>query len=73
VCFSSTPSLAWSLSGYFHPEVPSWDLWQTWSDVPTGYEALLFDDGPPDVKEYRVYERIYKRDLWYVATRVNNG
>jgi hypothetical protein len=21
------------------------------------------------VKEYRIYERVYKRDLWYVGTR----
>lgn len=71
VCFADSPSLAWALSGMTGrgPEVASWDLWMTWSDVPSGMEAILFDDDRSRVKEYRVYERIYKRDLWYVATR----
>lgn len=70
VCFSDSPSLAWGLSGKFHPEVPSWDLWMVWNTVPSGYEALPFDGDELDrIKEYRVYERIFKRDLWYVATR----
>lgn len=69
VCFSDNPSLAWSLSGRFHPEITPWDLWMTWSDVPAGYEALPFDGGAAGVKEYRVYERIYKRNLWRVGSR----
>lgn len=67
ICFSGYPSLAWGLSGSLHPEIPSWDLWQTWTHSIKGYEVIPFDDG--SVKEYRVYERIYKRDVWYVATR----
>ena len=68
ICFADSPALAWALSGRIHPEIPEWDLWMTWSSVPNGYEVLPFDDGQP--KEYRVYHRIYKRNLWYVGTRM---
>lgn len=71
VCFADSPSLAWGLSGGMpgrSDEVPSWDLWMMWSDVPSGMEEIPFDE-PGRVREYRVYERIFKRDLWYVATR----
>lgn len=73
VCFSNTPHLAWQLSGRIHPEIKEWDLWMTWSSIPSGMEAILesFRDRPGHyIKEYRVYERIYKRDIWRVATRV---
>ena len=74
VCYADSPSLAWALSGALPRgrEHDSWDLWQTWSDVPTGFEELPYDDGGPRsgaVKEYRVYERVYARDLWYVGSR----
>lgn len=67
-CWSDSPSLAWSLSGDIHRDVPSWDLWMIWSNVPKGYEVIPFDDGKP--KEYRIFERIFKKNVWYVATRV---
>ena len=72
VCFSGSPSLAWALSGAIGQTeaITSWDLWQVWSDRLDGYEVLVFDDDPDEVKEFRVYHRIYKRDIWYVATRV---
>lgn len=71
VCLSATPSLAWALSGAHHPEVDRWDLWMVWSDVPTALMKLRDVDtnGRSHVKEYRVRERIWKRDIWYVATR----
>lgn len=71
VCFADSPSLAWVLSGGTARgrEHSSWDLWMVWSDRLNGYEELRFDDEPGKVKEYRVYERVYKRDVWYVATR----
>lgn len=70
ICYSDSPSMAWALSGQIHPEVPSWDLWMTWSDTPRGYEMLPLDGDPLGrIKEYRIYERIYKRDLWYVGSR----
>lgn len=65
VAFATSPSLAWGLSGGMRPDIGSWDLWQTWAGRVSGYERLSFDSGA----EIRVYERIYKRDLWYVATR----
>lgn len=69
VCFSESPALAWSLSGGTGrgKHIDSWDLWTCWSDAASGMEAIPFDNG--DTKEWRVYERIFKRDLWYVATR----
>jgi hypothetical protein len=75
-CWAPDPQLAWWLSGRNHPEVDSWDLWQTWSDVPSGMEALIDcrrDNGVHYVKEYRVYERIFKRDIWLVATRSSSS
>lgn len=72
VCFSHSPSLAWALSGACHPEIESWDLWMMWSNVPSGYEEIYdhyADTGREYVKEFRVYERVWKRDVWYVATR----
>lgn len=72
VCLSDSPPLAWALSGQLDPEPKHWDLWMVWASRLTGYEQIPFDDGGPrsgDIKEYRVYHRIYKRDLWYVATR----
>jgi hypothetical protein len=71
VCLSDSPSLAWVLSGDTARGrlVSSWDLWCVWDDRLNGYEVLPFDDEPDRVKEYRVYQRIFKRDLWYVGTR----
>lgn len=77
VCFANDPHLAWQLSGRIHHEITSWDLWQTWSDVPSGMEAMVdyrgvgARGGEYYVKEYRVYERIFKRDIWLVATRTS--
>lgn len=39
-----------------------------WSNIPSGYE-VLFIEGTKKPKEYRIYERIFKRDIWYVGTR----
>lgn len=72
ICFADSPSLAWSLSGANHNTIPSWDLWQVWSNVVSGREEIYDtypDTGRSYIKEYRVYERIFKRDIWYVATR----
>jgi hypothetical protein len=62
ICFSENPALAWQLSG--HDDGPQdWDLWMTYSDVASGMEAITDtypDTGITYVKEWRVYERIYK-------------
>jgi hypothetical protein len=79
VCFASNPDLAWSLSGKTARgrQIHSWDLWMLWSDdVPGGYEEIVDyykDSDRSYVKEYRVYERIFKRHLWYVGTRTQEG
>lgn len=75
VCFSDNPMMAWSLSGDMYPEIKSWDLWVCYPDVQTSFEGweVVTDTYPRSgetfVKEYRVYSRVYKRDLKYVATR----
>lgn len=69
ICLAPSPSLGFALCIEYHPEIPEWDLWQVWADNLRGRE-LLFDDRDRTVKEYRVYERIYKRDIWYVGSRV---
>lgn len=68
VCFHDTPARAWALSGARGHSVPSWDLWMMWSNRAPTLKALPgWEPGVPH--EYRVYGRVYKRDLWYVATR----
>lgn len=72
VCLSSSPSLAWGLSGAMPRgrEIAAWDLWMTHADRLDGYEEIP-DDRDGSVKEVRVYHRIYKRDLWLVGTRTS--
>ncbi len=67
VCFSDSPSLAWSLSGALADGTDAWDLWMMWSSVPTKLKRRR--DGGKRVIEYRVFERVYKRDLWRVGSR----
>lgn len=75
VCFSDDPWLAWVLSGRMWPDISSWDLWMCHFPSQTSfnhYEAILDtypDTGRHYIKEYRVYTRVYKRDLTYLATR----
>lgn len=74
VCFADSPSWAWALSGALRPDHPEWDLWQMWSDVPSGYEELPgYGEREGRVHEYRVYERVFKRDLWLVGSRPQQG
>lgn len=75
VCFSDDPIMAWQLSGKMFPEIRSWDLWLCNVNVQTSfkhYEVVTdttVDTGRQFIKEYRVYTRVYKRDVLYVATR----
>lgn len=78
VCFSDDPILAWYLSGrmWVDPKNPEeWDLWSVNMRCQTSfghYEIILDtfpDTGRHYTKEYRVYSRVYKRDLTYVGTR----
>lgn len=75
ICFSDDPWLAWVLSGRMWPDIPSWDLWAcnlNTQDSFQGYELILDtfpDTGRRYTKEYRIYTRVFKRDLNYLATR----
>lgn len=72
VCLSDDPLLAWYLSGRLHPEIDEWDLWMVFTERVGKAEAILElyrDRSGHYVKEWRVYHRIYKRDLHYLATR----
>lgn len=60
VCFAKSPSLAWTLAKV-NCNLRWWDLWMVWSDCLDGYEIIN--------KEYRIYHRIYKRNVWFVGTR----
>lgn len=75
VCFSDDPFLAWHLSGNMWPEFNSWDLWAVnmgTQDSVDHYEIITdtyTDTGRRFVKEYRIYKRVYKRDVKYIGTR----
>jgi hypothetical protein len=75
VSFSDDPFLAWCLSGKMFPDIKSWDLWMCHIPSQTSFDHYeIITDTYPDtgrhfVKEYRVYCRVYKRDLTYLATR----
>jgi hypothetical protein len=75
ICFSEDPILGWTLSGEMWQEIKSWDLWMTNCNAQTSfdhYEIItdtFVDTGRYYVKEYRIYTRVYKRDLIYLGTR----
>lgn len=75
VCFSDDPILAWVLSGRMWPEQKSWDLWMCHVPSQTSFNHWEIitdtyrDTGRHYIKEYRIYTRVFKRDLDYVATR----
>lgn len=76
-CFCDDPWLAWILSGNMWPEIKSWDLWMLSMEDQTSFKhyEIITDTyvstGRHYIKEYRVYDRVYKRDLTYLATRVS--
>lgn len=75
VCFSDDALLGWQLSGKMWPEIPEWDLWMCNTDAQTSFDhyEVITDTyrttGRQFIKEYRVYKRVFKRDLYYLATR----
>ncbi|NOQ62718.1 hypothetical protein [Mycolicibacterium fortuitum] len=69
ICLADSPLLAWNLIGRYRPHIHEWDLWWTSGSAVGHYETIPFDDG--EIREYRVYHRIFKRDLWMVGTRLN--
>ena len=60
-----------------YPDIEEWDLWMCHMAHQTsfeGYEIITdtyFNTGRTFVKEYRIYKRVYKRDLIYVGSRTN--
>lgn len=70
ICFGVSPAWAWALSAAFSPHIESWDLWQVWrADLPRN--KAVWDEGR--IKEVRSFERVYKRHLWYVGSRLQRG
>lgn len=64
--------LAWHLSGRLDPAIDAWDLWQVLAYELNGYEMILdtfVNTGRHYIKEFRIYERIPKRNVRYVASR----
>lgn len=75
ICFADDVNLAWTLSGANHPHIDEWDLWQVYADDAERWEVILdtyYQTGRHYVKEYRVYHRIYKRHVHYVASRTSD-
>lgn len=68
VCFAETPSWAWALSGGQGAEPGTeWDLWQCQINGLEVEEKPTYDEHR--WHELRVYERVFKRRIWHVATR----
>jgi len=69
LCFSPTPSCAWSLSGAMEwtSEVDGWDLWQV--RLEEGDEVHIRPDFGPTIQEVKVYTPIPSNRLWYVGER----
>lgn len=76
ICFSDEPRLAWILSGFMHSEeIKEWDLWMVFSYDAEEWEAIIdtfHDTGRKYVKEYRVYHRIFKKDVHYIGSRMGD-
>lgn len=69
VCLATSPSLAWGLSGGTtrgRDASTAWDLWMVQLDRLTEQRV---EQRPDLAEEYRVFDRIFKRHVWYVATR----
>lgn len=70
VCLASSPMRGWYLSGGMPGgrQIASWDLWEVDVSEQKGYEALYYDNSRI-IKEIRVYERIFKRNVTLVGQR----
>lgn len=69
VCFATSPSQAWGLSGDMadESEVEKWDLWQV--RLAEGDEMHVRPEFGMAIKEVRVFNAIPPDRVWYVATR----
>lgn len=71
VCFADSPSWAWALSGEMSwtPD-GEWDCWQTDLGRLTEPVILPGEDRLSGIYEVRTEHRVYKRDLWWIGSRV---
>lgn len=70
ICFADSPSWAWALSGSMSwAQSGSWDLWETYLDLLHEPKVLASPDRASGIYEVRTETRVYKRNLWYVASR----
>lgn len=75
VCFSDDPILAWVLSGQMWPGIKRWDLWMCNFEGQTSFDHYeivtdtFVNTGRHYIKEYRIYTRVYKRDLHWIGAR----
>lgn len=69
LCFATTPSAGWGLSGdmSWTSEIEEWDLWQV--RLQDGDEVHYRADFGPVLKEIRVYNAIPADRLWLVGAR----
>lgn len=70
ICFADSASWAWALSGEQRGAPKGeWDLWQTDLTRLDDPQVLASEDRMSGIHEVRTLSRVYKRDLWYVASR----
>lgn len=71
ICLGDSPSWAWALSGGMkHTPKGEWDLWMTWQDKITDPKVMGDPERHTGIYELRTEHRIYKRDIWYVGSRL---
>lgn len=71
LCFATSPSFAWALSGHTRGD-EEWDLWMCWSSDFTKV-TVRSDHRGKHPAEYRTKEGIRKSKLWYVGSRTIKG
>ena len=70
-CFADSPSWAWALSGQVRwAPKGEWDLWMTYLNKIKDPVIHATPDRPSGLYEVRGLHRLYKRDLWYVGSRI---
>lgn len=73
LCFSNSPSLAWTLSGDFCAQPIEWDLWMVWSSCIPGPIYRRTDHQGLNPAEFRTYVNIPKEFPWRVGSRTYDG
>lgn len=74
VCFADSPSWAWALSGNMS-WTPNgwWDLWETTMDALEDPIIRPTSDRVSGIYEVRTEHRVFKRDLWFVSSRLKDA